>query len=113
VTEPAYVPWTSLPRGPFRLVITAHANGRLHERKREAWDDQRRTAGGALLGRLIDCGYELWRLNVRGTCRVVLGDLRVVYCVSSRHASVVTVMPVEGRAEPARWPAAGGDERAS
>jgi hypothetical protein len=99
-----------LPRGPFRLVVTAHANSRLHERKREAWDEQRRTAGAALLRQLIDCGYELWRLNVRGTCRVVLGDLRVVYCVSPRHASVVTVMPVEGRAEPSGRSAAGGDE---
>ena len=102
MTQATYSAWTSLPRGPFRLVITAHANGRLHERKCEAWDDHRRTARSELLHRLIDCGYELWRLNVRGTCLVILDDLRVVYCVSSRHARVVTVMRVGCRTSPVR-----------
>ncbi len=86
MTVGPYVPWTSPSRGPFRLVVTAHALRRLHERKREAWDDIQRAARPELLWQWVECSYAQWRLNVRGVCQVVIDDVRVVFCVSARMA---------------------------
>ena len=101
--DPRYPAWVSHPRGDFRLILTSHANQRLHERKAEAWDARQATVVPGLREQLLDLGYGLWQLHVRGYCKVVLDDLRFVFHVSGRIAKVITVIrPEFDRSQPDR-----------
>ena len=85
----------------FRVLFTPHAGQRLHARKPELWDEARWEVNREFRLNLAFIGCVLQMLNVRGECKLITNDLRVVYDMSNTAARIVTVMTMDEMPESA------------
>jgi len=76
----------------FRVLLTAHACRRVHERRPDLWDATRWRLAEPFKLDLAARGCALKALGVRGECKLVVNGLRVVYDMSNSAARIVTVM---------------------